>query len=248
MQFVNKESSYGKRSRRQTRLIHVHVDNLRNRRLSADDMEAITACIPDLYRRIHPLTDLSSLSLEDKQLLRRPKRPKYFTPVPLGRLCSCGCGKRAPRLRGVWKAEYKSRIPVKPPGVVATTDTGLFQVFSGSLVTPPHPENLTTFSLNRWNARNQYDLVEVNGQRLRRVTSGVDGAGCRVLHRQFRVTVYRTDGQMMLSVFLSFPGDKVRRRFDLSDGAPSPTTRKREADVDETIGRSPPRSKTRLRL
>ena len=153
---VNGDVSYGKRCRRrpQSRLIRVNVDNLRNRPLSAGDSGVVAACIPDLYRRINP--QLSSLSVVDMQLLRRPKRPEHFrgiSAVPVPR-CRCYGGELPCRNVPAVLAFPRWLGPVKPPGLAATADTPLFQVFQGSLQTAPHPEDLTASCLNRWKTRN----------------------------------------------------------------------------------------------
>ena len=47
--------------------------------------------------------------------------------------------------------------------------------------------------------------MAVGGQQLPRVTCAVETFTGRVLRRQWRVSVYRLDGSMMLSVFVPIP-------------------------------------------
>ena len=289
IQLINESSTSSRLPRRSRRPIEVHVKNLRNRPLTDDNMAAITASVPELYRRLDEVRDLSSLVLVDKQLLRPPKdvtpvveerpcaclydrrtkewrpfinrynlRRKQYLPVFIPTVPRCKCVRIDPRTRKF--VPVRPRTP--PPAVVTTQNNVLFQEFSKSLVTQSHPGTLPPpFRCRIARSGNQHDVVEVNGQQLGRVISGVSATwelGGRVVPRQWRVSVYGTDGQMQLSVFCSFPekkvrrcivfgdGEPVRRRIDFSDGEPSPSTT--PAETAETINRGPPRSKTGLRL
>ena len=277
MKLINQPSTSGRagklgaRSRRQ---VIVHVDNLRTRPLTRDDRKVITACVPELYGRIK-VGDLSSPRLVDLVQLSRPKSrvhlkkacecvydhlTKEWRPVCNYRPVDDRVG-----WRPVFRPEYlrcvcvrydtnkKRVVRVRPPTAVVTTQNNiLFQEFSGSLVTPAHPVTLTP-APSRWTTRrgNQIDSVEVSGQQLARVISSVHASaelGGRVVPRQWRLSVYRTDGQMQLSVFCSFPGEKVRRALFFSDGAPSPSTTQETTSGGESIARDPPRTKVGLRL
>ena len=238
-------SSLG-RARRYRKVISVHVSNLRNRPLSDEDREAIVDCIPELYHRIDQVSGLSSLRVVEEQLLRPPTD---FTVVPPLQVY--------PEIlkHPNWHAPLPQPPAVKPPAVLSTIDSVLHQVFRGSLVTPRHPDTLTPLAPFRRNSSNQYDLVQLNGQWLPRVISHVGTTSGRVLRHKWRVTFYRTDGQMMLSVFCRFPGEKVRRRLTLDFDEKRKPKRKTAADgkigsISRSLSRrlQSQRLQTRLRL
>ena len=258
------------------RQIEVNVENLRNVPLTDDNIAAITATVPQLYRQLDQVSELSSLAVVDKQLLR----PPVVTPV-VERPCACLYDRRTKEWRPFynrWDPRRKQYLPCfsrsapycrcvridrrtkkfvpvrprKPPSTLVTTKNNvLFQEFSKSLVTQSHPDTLPP-PFRCWVARNgnQHGVVEVNGEQLGRVISGVSSTwelGGKLVPRQWRVTVYGTDGQMQLSVFCSFPEKKARRRLDFfSEEEPVPSTA--PAETVEAIDRGPPRSKTGLRL
>ena len=198
-----------KRCRRERTVISVHLSNLRNRPLSDEDMEAITECVPELYSRLHQVSGLSSLTVVDEQLLRPPTDFTVVEPVVvLPEIMKLGTLEK-------WNAPLPQPPTVKPPAVMSKVDSVIHQEFPGSLVTPRHPDTLTPLAPFRRNSSCQYDFVERNGQWLPRVISHVGTTSGRVVRRQWRVSLYRTDGQMMLSVFCRFPEEvSVRRRLD----------------------------------
>ncbi|XP_022614073.1 uncharacterized protein LOC111231300 [Seriola dumerili] len=199
--------------------VTLFIINFRNRRLTSENLDTLSAFMPTLERRLtgEPEPPASLMANVRTDCLRSPFTYKD-EDVENDRLCSL----------------------VAKPARVMMTPAG-FRLPAGKLLSPTHPDKVHIMVLKA-DRRNSILTLEWDGVPFNRVVSPVYRATEEQVKGWFRVSDYTQDGHMTLSVLCYFPiveeEDRVRREEP---------QKKRERDEEDESSADVPKPK-RLRV
>ncbi|XP_018540416.1 uncharacterized protein LOC108888763 [Lates calcarifer] len=185
--------------------VRLYIINFRNRCLTLENLDTLSAFMPALQCRLTGQPDL---------------------PLPLIANVRTNC-LRSPFTYKDEDVENATCCSlVEKPAQVMMTPAG-FRLPAGRLLSPPHPDKVSITVLKAdW--RNVVRSLEWGGVFFSRVVSSCYSAAEEQVKGWFRVSDYTEDGHMILSVLCYFPIVEVER-----EGREEPQKkRKREESVD----------------